>query len=76
LLSASLLVFDFFLKTSSLIKDSLRTSTNGPFPDKKTEYSSSFGFEFEVAILRPTKVFPAPGTPVTKHIDLRLLAFE
>src|SRR3989344_7949468 len=29
-----------------------------------------------VAISSPIRVFPAPGTPVTKHMDLRDLAFE
>lgn len=29
-----------------------------------------------MAILRPTKVFPAPGTPVIKQIDLRPFSFE
>jgi len=31
--------------------------------------------DLSVAILRPTRVLPAPGTPVTKQIAFSLLSF-
>ena len=43
----NLLPCNFALLTSSLVNASLKTSTKGPFPDKKTAFSSSANKETE-----------------------------
>ena len=53
---------------------SCKTSTSGPLPERNTACSSSAIFCLSTAILRPARVFPAPGTPVIKQIDFLLLA--
>ena len=59
----------------SRAKASCRTATSGPLPDRKTLYSSSLLSMCFVAASRPTSVFPAPGTPVTKQIVFSWRAF-
>ena len=61
----------FALATLSLAKASDKTVTRGPLPDKKiVSLPTPIALDLSVAILRPTKVLPAPGTPVTKQIAL------
>ena len=50
---------------------SWRILTRGPFPERKTLWWASALSMYFVAILSPTRVLPAPGTPVTKQIDFR-----
>ena len=59
--------------TSSRVKASRSTATNGPFPERKTACVGSSSSR-RVAKFKPTRVFPAPGTPVTKQIRLRPFA--
>ena len=61
----------FWRFTSSRVNASRRTLTRGPLPDKNTACVSSPAGR-RVATFRPTNVFPAPGTPVTKQMRLRL----
>ena len=44
--------------------------TSGPFPDRNTLWRSDDLSMCFVAMLSPTRVLPAPGTPVKKQIDL------
>ena len=67
--------FCFAVSTESLVKASLKTSTNGPFPERNTECSDSSFFSLSFAIFKPARVFPAPGTPVRKQIDFSFLVF-
>ena len=53
---------------SSLASASRRIETRGPFPERYTLCKSFFASMCLVAISNPTRVFPAPGTPVTKQI--------
>ena len=61
-----------------LAKASCKTVTKGPFQERNTAYSSASEFLILLAKSSQTKVFPAQGTPVTKHIDFlwRVREFE
>ena len=65
-----------FLLNKSLAKASLRTSTKGPFPDRNTACSDSSILILSLAMFSPASVFPAPGTPVTKHIVFKFSFFD
>ena len=46
-------------------------------PDRKTvSLPTPIASDLSVAIFSPTRVFPAPGTPVTKQIAFSLLFFD
>src|SRR5262249_33507832 len=66
----SFVPFAFARATSSLANASLRTFTRGPFPERKTEDVSSADRTLCAEMFKPARVLPAPGTPVTKHMDL------
>jgi len=59
----------------SLINASRKTATSGPFPDRYTAGILLSLSCCSTATLNPTNVLPAPGTPVTKHIDFFWFAF-
>ena len=58
----------FVLLTMSRAKASWRMFTRGPFPREKRYGDYRLYRYIFVAMLSPTRVFPAPGTPVTKQI--------
>ena len=53
--------------TTLFFNASRSTSTRGPLPDIYTLKPSSFLSKLLATTSNPTSVFPAPGTPVTKH---------
>ena len=65
----------FDTTTLSRARASLNTSTNGPFPERKTACSDLSSLCQLFAKFNPARVFPAPGTPVTKQIALELEDF-
>lgn len=56
----------------SIASASRKTFTSGSLPERNIACSSLSASKSwrEFAILRPTSVLPAPGTPVTKQMDL------
>ena len=52
--------------TSSRVSASRSTATSGPFPERNTAWVGSRSSRRRVATFIPTRVLPAPGTPVTK----------
>ena len=53
----------------------LQNADKGLLPDRKTARASPYSRRF-VATLRPTRVLPAPGTPVTKTIAFARAVLE
>jgi len=60
--------------TSSRVSASRSTATSGPLPERNTA-CVGWSTSRRVAKFKPTKVFPAPGTPVTKQMHLRRLTW-
>src|SRR6185312_3588510 len=66
----------FETSTLSLANASHNILTNGPFPERNTLYNSFLVSLCLLATSNPTRVLPAPGTPVTKQIDFFEFFFE